>query len=257
MNTSRVLPAVCFQNLKKFIRHPSLLLSILGGEVALSKQHVMIELRAAEYIYEQCMKGINEMHLTDTHNIVTEIYSHFSRRSCYHNSFLYGVARWFRPRIVIEAGVHYGASTAFLLSALKLNGVGHLWSVDMPNQTYSYVGRHGECRTHSDLLPAGCDPGFVVPHTIRDRWTLVLGDVRDALPRLIAKLPAVDLFFHDSANTYEIMRFEYEIVWPLLASGGILLSDDIDWNGAFQDFCTSRSLRYSLINSRKGLCTNM
>jgi len=245
------------RNLQKLARHPSLLLCLLGGEEALARRHVMIELDAAETIYTQCAVGIKDRGLLDSHSVIAQIHSYFQKRNCYHNSFLYGVVRWFQPRVVIETGVHYGASSAFTLSALRCNDVGHLYSIDLPNQTYALDSKVIDRRTHSDLVPRGRNPGFAVPDHLRQRWSRVLEDVRDVLPRL-AQTQCVDLFFHDSAHTYQIMKFECETVWPVITSGGILLSDDVDWSDGFQDFCTSRSLRYSILDERgcesKRLC---
>lgn len=49
------------------------------------------------------------------------------------------------------------------------------------------------------------------------------------------------LFFHDSDHSYENMTFEFIHAWDVLKAR-ILLSDDIDGNSAFQDFCTERNL---------------
>lgn len=49
------------------------------------------------------------------------------------------------------------------------------------------------------------------------------------------------LFFHDSDHSYENMTFEFNHAWDVL-NARILLSDDIDGNSAFQDFCTERNL---------------
>jgi len=40
------------------------------------------------------------------------------------------------------------------------------------------------------------------------------------------------------------MMFEYESVWPLIPSGGFLLSDDIKWNSAYPDFKTKVNFTY-------------
>jgi hypothetical protein len=31
--------------------------------------------------------------------------------------------------------------------------------------------------------------------------------------------------------------YEFETVWPFITKKGVMLSDDIDWNTAFQEFC--------------------
>ena len=93
--------------------------------------------------------------------------------------------------------------------------------------------------TAFDFLPAGCDPGWVVPDALRDRYDLHLGDSRELLPRVLEPVDELDLFLHDSLHTSAHMTFEYETAWPVLRRGGILLSDDVfAWGAgsAFFDF---------------------
>lgn len=243
---------ISFARLKRLLRHPSLVLHIHKDQISLSKRHVSIELHAAERIYERCVKEIEAKGSSGYLDIVATIYRHFVAKTCFGNSFLYGVVRRFRPNVVLETGVYFGASSAFILSALAFNGRGKLYSIDLPNQTYAKA----DGRIHLDILPVGAKPGFVVPLNLRDRWKLILGDVRDVLPRMLQQIPRVDLFFHDSAHIYEIMRFEYEAIWPNLAKGGLLLSDDVNWNSAFFDFCKSKNLRHKVIVD-KGVCVKI
>ena len=70
-----------------------------------------------------------------------------------------------------------------------------------------------------------------------------LGDARELLPRLLARLDRVDLFLHDSDHSYEAMLFEFEQAYPKLAPGGLLLSDDTHLHTAWDDFCAKHGLR--------------
>ena len=76
-----------------------------------------------------------------------------------------------------------------------------------------------------------------MPDFLRDRWTLTLDDARKALPELMAKLPAIDFFYHDNLHSYDHMKFEFETAWPKLREGCLLLSDDVLWNNAFHEVC--------------------
>jgi predicted O-methyltransferase YrrM len=62
-----------------------------------------------------------------------------------------------------------------------------------------------------------------------------LGDVRRALPELLRSVPCVDLFFHDDLHTPDQMLWEYELIWPKLRPGGVLVSDDV--NHGWVQFC--------------------
>lgn len=156
---------------------------------------------------------------------------------------LYRTVRRLRPRIVVETGVASGRSTALILSAFERNGeAAHLYSADLPFQGY----RTDQGRRTQNKAVLGEFAAFV-PKRWRPPpegdpkapWTLMLGDTRKTLPALLDQLGWVDLFFHDSAHTSEVMGFEYREAWPHLPPGGALASDDIGWNDAFPDFLRS------------------
>jgi len=87
-----------------------------------------------------------------------------------------------------------------------------------------------------DTLPAGVDPGWLVPHELRERWTVRLGTSRALLGPWLDELGTIDLFVHDSLHTYENMTWEYGAAWARLAAGGMLVSDDVFWSLAFRHF---------------------
>jgi predicted O-methyltransferase YrrM len=151
--------------------------------------------------------------------------------------FCYVICRALRPRVVVETGVGSGVTTAFILQALAANGDGHLWSIDLP--------------------PIGAEEyaGIFVPQHLRSRWTLLRGRSRDLLPRILREeLPAApDLFLHDSLHTTRNMTFEYHAAWEKMASGGILLSDDIHMSKAFARFMKDKQVGLSLVGKRFGV----
>jgi len=153
------------------------------------------------------------------------------------HELLYLLVRACRPSMVFETGVFDGFTSACILLALDENRGGTLVSVDLP-----------AVRPVDDSidqpLPAGCQPGWVIPDYLRGPHELHLGDSRELLPRLLARYPRIDLFFHDSLHTFEHMSFEYQTAWPHLTDGGILASDDILWNTAFPKFCRGKGKRY-------------
>lgn len=153
---------------------------------------------------------------------------------------LYYAVRLLRPAAVIETGVFDGISTCFLLKALADNGAGRLVSIDVPPRA---PVRASTDRMRFTALPAGCAPGWLVPDRLRERWTLELGSSRERLPACLARLGAVDVFFHDSLHTATHMRWEMEAAWPALAPGGLLASDDVFWNAAFWSFCRRHGVR--------------
>jgi predicted O-methyltransferase YrrM len=102
--------------------------------------------------------------------------------------------RELRPATVMELGTFHGWSTTWLLSALRDNGTGHLYSYDKIDNVV---------RTVPAELSA-------------DRWTFVQGDVKahlDAIPR------GVDYLFVDADHGKRFGEWYLEHLFPLMPSG--------------------------------------
>jgi predicted O-methyltransferase YrrM len=147
---------------------------------------------------------------------------------------IYLLVRSRKPEVVVETGVCYGASSAYILQALKDNGSGVLYSIDLGNK------------------PNEPPSDYFVPRHLRDRWHLIIGDSKDQLPQLLERLGRIDLFHHDSLHTYEHMMWEYGTALPYLPANGILSSHDVrtmvDLSKPFQPnpfpvFCEQNGLR--------------
>ena len=148
----------------------------------------------------------------------------------------YVILRLIRPEIVVETGVFSGVSSAFILKALKDNDGGMLYSIDYPLSEQEYAANlESGCET-AFALPQGKEPGFAIPEDVKGRWVLKRGKSNEILPNLLKELGRVDVFLHDSHHTYENMMFEYSTAWDYLPKGGLLLSDNTDYNNAFRDF---------------------
>lgn len=137
---------------------------------------------------------------------------------------VYLVTRALKPSVVVETGIQFGATSAYILLALDQNGAGQLHSIDLPWPGLAGVGE-----------PLGI--GYLAPEWLRHRWHVILGDSTEHLPKLLADLGRIDMFNHDSLHTYKFMTWEYRTVWPYLRPGGVLASHDIRRHNAFQDFC--------------------
>jgi predicted O-methyltransferase YrrM len=149
---------------------------------------------------------------------------------------LYLLVRAARPRVVVETGVLYGASSAHILAALARNGGGGLYSIE--------IGRD----------PREPPQQHFVPPELRPLWTLIIGDSRRELPSLLARCAPIDMFYHDSLHTFGHMTWEFETAFPHLSPGGILSSDDVlnppdvpglFREGAFSAFCKRKHLDYA------------
>jgi hypothetical protein len=132
----------------------------------------------------------------------------------------YLVCRAINPRIVVETGVAYGVTSAFILKALEVNGRGTLHSIDLPP-----LGRDGDRFV-----------GIVIPDVLRSRWQLHRGTSKRILTTLMPNVESVDLFIHDSLHTYRTIRRELEIVTPHLSPRAVVIADDVQDNTAFEDW---------------------
>ncbi|MEM3062139.1 MAG: class I SAM-dependent methyltransferase [Nitrososphaerota archaeon] len=140
--------------------------------------------------------------------------------------FLYALCKIIQPEIIVETGVAYGLSSLYILQALHENNKGVLYSIDYlftPWQTKEMIGS-------------------AIPRNLRDKWRFIYGPSSEMLPKVLSSVNKVDVFFHDSLHTYKNMKYEFETAWPYIKNNGLLVSDDIVYNNAFYDFCSSRKL---------------
>jgi len=145
--------------------------------------------------------------------------------------FLYILCRIMKPKNVIETGVAYGLSSFYILSALKKNDIGKLYSIDSvfrPWQSMEMIGT-------------------AVPDNLRDRWELVLGKSNERLEEVFNDTDNVGIFIHDSLHSYKNMIFEFNCAIDRIHNNGIIISDDILDNDAFHDFTNKNNLKNSII----------
>ena len=140
------------------------------------------------------------------------------------------VVKLMRPAVMVETGVALGFTTATVLRAMHDNEHGRLYSVDLPALQYDPD-----------------DPvGRAVPEELKDRWELTLGDSRDELGALAARVAPLDVFLHDALHTYASQLREYRTAWPHLRADGVLISDDVG-NPAFVEFAREVGARPHLV----------
>jgi hypothetical protein len=132
----------------------------------------------------------------------------------------YAICRALKPTVVLETGVAYGVTSAFILKALEVNGTGRLYSIDLPP------------------LGPGADHyvGALVPDRLKQNWKLYRGKTRRLLATILSSLPKVDFFVHDSLHTYRNMLWELKSVGDQLARPAAVVADDIESNAAFQNW---------------------
>jgi hypothetical protein len=143
----------------------------------------------------------------------------------------YALCRELRPATVLETGVAYGMTSAYIAKALAVNGAGELQSVDRPPVrpgVEQYIGT-------------------LVPPELRSRWTLHYGTSRRLLPRLLPELGGISLFVHDSLHTYRNISWELRTVTPHLTRPAVVLVDDTSGNRAFEEWVARARPAFSAV----------
>jgi predicted O-methyltransferase YrrM len=142
---------------------------------------------------------------------------------------LYFLVRYARPVCALETGVAAGFSSLAILSAMRVNGLGVLYSSDLP-----YVRSHG----------AGSDIGCVVPDHLRRNWRLfVRGDAAN-MKRILPAVETIDFVHYDSDKTYVGRRLVCEAIRAKLSDRALFMMDDVQDNGFFRDFAERQDRRF-------------
>ncbi len=89
--------------------------------------------------------------------------------------------------------------------------------------------------------------GCVVPEKLKTNWKLFRHADRESLPKILKETQAIDVVHYDSDKSYEGMKWAYETLYPLVKKGGVFISDDINDNSAFQDFCESKNITPNVV----------
>lgn len=136
-----------------------------------------------------------------------------------HYALLYFLVRYFKPNNVLETGVAAGHSSRSILSAMAVNGYGHLYSSDFP---------YFRLKDPEKFI------GVLVEDEIRSRWTLGIKGDEVNLPPLLAAAPSIDLFHYDSDKTKKGRQWALNVVRKKLSQSHIIIFDDIQDNDHFQ-----------------------
>lgn len=139
-------------------------------------------------------------------------------------SFIYQLVKNSGAKKIIETGVAYGWSSLAILLAIKDNEGARLISNDMP---YINMGNDNY---------VGC----VVPEKLKDKWDLQRLPDFNGIPLALKKFDGqIDFCHYDSDKSYTGRCWASPILWRALKEGGYFVSDDINDNIAFKQFCES------------------
>ena len=134
---------------------------------------------------------------------------------------LYNLVRLRNVKKVLETGVAYGWSSLAILLAFQEKKEGILYSTDMP-----YAKMNNEKYV-----------GTIVPEKLHVYWKLIRKPDIKAIPEAIRLCGNFDLIHYDSDKSYSGKKWAYPLLWKVLNCGGFFISDDINDNIAFKEFC--------------------
>lgn len=138
--------------------------------------------------------------------------------------FIYQIIKHKKPSNIVETGVAYGWSSLAILLAIRDNEKAKLISSDMP-----YI------KMNNDKY-VGC----VIPVNLKTKWELQRAADINGIPLALKKFNFnIDLFHYDSDKSYTGRMWSSPIIWKALKKGGLFISDDINDNLAFKNFCDS------------------
>ena len=150
-----------------------------------------------------------------------------------HMPLIHALCEHLAANRVIETGVAFGWSSLAALLSLSGRPAARLYSVDLP-----YFDRRN-------------DPwvGCAVPAELHKQWLLYRMADRDGLPRAIRAAGTLDLAHYDSDKSPAGRAWAYPVLWAALRRGGILISDDVGDNNAFQAFAAVCGARPHIVQS--------
>ncbi len=122
---------------------------------------------------------------------------------------------------------------------MEENDAGILISIDLSMEQQQSV-IVGEQHIQDSLASTGFSIGGVIPQHLRSRWTLILGNSLQVLPRVSAQQGNISMFVHDSLHTYDHMMAKYRLGYDALQPGGLLVSD-VNYNSAWSNFCKEKN----------------
>lgn len=229
MSLKKTIRNAIFIRLHTVYKHPELLLHTIRSRPAIMKKLTELHLKDAQRKWNIEYKELSPLSMFRKA-------INLSRNRYLKNKYLYHMIRYLEPKTVIETGVHYGISTAFMLQAMEDNKKGTLYSIDLPEAEFMT-----DICSISQKLPKGLKTGFLIPEKLKHNWLLYLGDAKELLENLCKEKAPLDLFHHDSEHTYKHMMFEFSVTWPHIRKGGLILLDDWDWNEAPLEFGVERT----------------
>jgi len=152
---------------------------------------------------------------------------------------VYIVAALLKPRAICEIGVANGVSTLYLLGAADYGNFDpDIRAIDKPQFESMIREQRGKRGLHGTggIIPDTREAGWVAPKRQRAEYgyQYYVGDFTEILPDVMEEIEHLDLVLYDASKDRVEMEMAYEESISILEPGGVLISDDITVNNAFQ-----------------------
>ena len=134
----------------------------------------------------------------------------------------YAIARYIRPRLIVETGVYHGLGSVVLASALRRNA------------EEGFPGRYLETELNPEF-------GSLFSGRFSELGEIIYGDSVETLSTLEGP---VDLFINDSDHSIGYEALEYETVEGLLSTEGVVIGDNSHVTSVLNDWSRSQRRRF-------------
>lgn len=141
--------------------------------------------------------------------------------------FLYFITRYTQPDCIVETGVAAGFSSYALLSAIRDNGKGKLYSSDFPYFRIPHPEKY---------------IGILVEDSLKDNWDLYIEGDEANLPKILHQVNKIDVFHYDSDKSYSGRKMVMSAIANYLSKEAIILMDDIQDNSYFYDYVENNKI---------------
>lgn len=125
---------------------------------------------------------------------------------------LFKIVRHIRPITSLELGTSLGISALYQISAMEINGDGTLFTIEGDEKLFKKSQEHFA--------------RFELDSRIRG----YKGKFSDVLPDFIKNIENIDYVFIDGHHDEEAVKEYYNIIFPKIREGGVVVLDDIRWS---------------------------
>ena len=152
-----------------------------------------------------------------------------------HVAVLYFLVRHYHPKVVVETGVAAGHSSRAILSAIKTNGNGKLYSSDFPYMKIENPEKY---------------IGILVEEELKSNWELFIKGDRKNLPLISSRCGKIGLLHYDSDKSYSGRVYAVRHLYKNIIEGAPVIFDDIQDNWHFFDLTNKLEINPIILHFR-------